>query len=78
MTTDRFIVGSQSSSPEFGVQGEKSRVNAVPLAWSAALRVRHNIVLQASIEYVLLSWCPSSFKLCFLRRVGRSGERSSP
>jgi len=34
----------------FCVQGERPRLNAVPLAWSAALRVCHLFVLQASIE----------------------------
>jgi len=54
VTTDRFILGSQGPPAGFGVQGEKLRVSAVPLAWSAALRVGRDIVVQASIEYVVL------------------------
>ncbi|KAH9059226.1 hypothetical protein EDB87DRAFT_1822886 [Lactarius vividus] len=49
-TTDRFIMGVRGPSTGFGVQGERPRVSAVPLAWSAALRVSHRIVIQASIE----------------------------
>ncbi|KAN0135844.1 hypothetical protein V8E53_006296 [Lactarius tabidus] len=49
-TTDRFILGSRRPSTGFGVPGERSRVSPVPLAWSAALRVNHNVVLQALIE----------------------------
>ncbi|KAH8985737.1 hypothetical protein EDB86DRAFT_3083324 [Lactarius hatsudake] len=50
LTTDRFIMGGRNASVGFGVQGERPRVNAVPLAWSAALRVSPGIVVQASIE----------------------------
>ncbi|KAH9051687.1 hypothetical protein EDB87DRAFT_749098 [Lactarius vividus] len=50
VTTDRFIMGARGPSAGFGVQGELSRVSAVPLAWSAALRVSRGIVVQASIE----------------------------
>ncbi|KAH9170085.1 hypothetical protein EDB89DRAFT_1908087 [Lactarius sanguifluus] len=50
VTTDRFIIGARSPLVGFGVQGEKPRVSAVPLAWSAALRVSPGIVVQASIE----------------------------
>ncbi|KAF8264358.1 hypothetical protein EI94DRAFT_1738614 [Lactarius quietus] len=50
LSTDRFILGSRSSSAGFGDQEGQTGVSAVPHAWSAALRVSHNIVLQASIE----------------------------
>ncbi|KAH9061774.1 hypothetical protein EDB83DRAFT_2552150 [Lactarius deliciosus] len=50
VTTDRFIIGARSPLVGFGVQGDKPRVSAVPLAWSAALRVSSDIVVQASIE----------------------------
>ncbi|KAH8985726.1 hypothetical protein EDB86DRAFT_3246299 [Lactarius hatsudake] len=50
VTTDRFIIGARSPLVGFGVQGDKPRVSAVPLAWSAALRVSPDIVVQASIE----------------------------
>ncbi|KAF8256840.1 hypothetical protein EI94DRAFT_293866 [Lactarius quietus] len=50
VSTDRFILGSRGSSAGFGVREEQTRVSAVPLAWAAALRVSHNIVLQTSIE----------------------------
>jgi hypothetical protein len=54
VTTDRFITVSRAPSTRAGVQGEKQRVGAVPLAWSAALRVNHDTIIQASIEYVVL------------------------
>ena len=54
VTTDRFVLGSCRPSKGFGIPGEKSRVDAILLAWSAALRVCHNIPLQTSIEYVVL------------------------
>ncbi|KAN0135836.1 hypothetical protein V8E53_006288 [Lactarius tabidus] len=50
VTTDGFVLGSRRPSTGFGVPGERSRVSAVPLAWSAALRVCHSILLQTSIE----------------------------
>ncbi|KAH9014628.1 hypothetical protein EDB85DRAFT_860137 [Lactarius pseudohatsudake] len=51
VTTDRLITNSRapSASARSG-QGAKQRVGAVPLAWSAALRVNHDIIIQASIE----------------------------
>lgn len=54
VTTDRFITNSHVSSTRTGIQGAKKEVTAVPLAWSAALRVNHDIVIQASIGYVAL------------------------
>ena len=54
VTTDRFVLGSRSPSKGCGIPGEKSRVVAILLAWSAALRVCHSIPLQTSIEYVVL------------------------
>ena len=54
MTTDELILGSCCPSTRFGVPGERTRVHAVPLAWSAALRVCRSILLEASIEYVVL------------------------
>ena len=48
VTTDRFITGSRASSSRAGT---KQRLGAVPLAWSAAVRVNHDIIIQASIEY---------------------------
>ncbi|KAI9439394.1 hypothetical protein BJY52DRAFT_1217284 [Lactarius psammicola] len=50
VVTDRCILGSPGPSAGFGVPGEKSRVNAVPLAWSAALRASRDIIVQTSIE----------------------------
>ncbi|KAH8994220.1 hypothetical protein EDB92DRAFT_1944104 [Lactarius akahatsu] len=49
VATDRGILGSSGPSTRFGVR-EKSRVNAVPLAWSAALRASRDIAVKASIE----------------------------
>ncbi|KAH9061778.1 hypothetical protein EDB83DRAFT_878341 [Lactarius deliciosus] len=48
--TDRFIMGARGPSAGFGIQGEKPRLCAVPLAWSAALRVGRCIVVHASID----------------------------
>jgi hypothetical protein len=50
MTTDRFITASCALSTQAGVRGAKQRIGAVPLAWSAALRVNHDIIIQATIE----------------------------
>ncbi|KAH8994195.1 hypothetical protein EDB92DRAFT_1944025 [Lactarius akahatsu] len=50
VTTDRFIMGAPGPLMGFGNQGEQSRVSAVPLAWSAALRVSRGIIIQTSIE----------------------------
>ncbi|KAH8977561.1 hypothetical protein EDB86DRAFT_3002349 [Lactarius hatsudake] len=50
VTTDRFITDSRRPSSRSSGQGAKQRVDAVPLAWSAALRVNHDIIIQASIE----------------------------
>jgi len=47
VTTDRFI--TESSSSRAGAR-TKQRVGAVPLAWSAAVRVNHDIAIQATIE----------------------------
>ncbi|KAI9456382.1 hypothetical protein BJY52DRAFT_563201 [Lactarius psammicola] len=50
VTTDRFVTDSRAPSARSSGQGAKQRVGAVPLAWSAALRVNHDIIIQASIE----------------------------
>ncbi|KAF8258134.1 hypothetical protein EI94DRAFT_1755521 [Lactarius quietus] len=50
VTTDRFITYPRAPSTGTGVQGRKQRVGAVPLAWSAAVRVNHDITIQATIE----------------------------
>jgi hypothetical protein len=46
-TTDSFITNSRAPS---GGHGTKQRVGAIPLAWSTAVRVNHDVVIQASIE----------------------------
>ncbi|KAF8265737.1 hypothetical protein EI94DRAFT_1804007 [Lactarius quietus] len=48
VTTDRFVIESHSSALD-GAQGAQ-RVGAIPLAWSAAVRVNHDIIIKASIE----------------------------
>ena len=48
------MTGSHSAAAHFtrsNVQGTKSRIDLVPLVWSAALRVNRDISIQASIEY---------------------------
>jgi hypothetical protein len=48
--------------------------SAVPLTWSAALRVNHDIIIQASIAYVGFV-SPLTFLILFSHlRVGRSRE----
>ncbi|KAH9054851.1 hypothetical protein EDB87DRAFT_1417561 [Lactarius vividus] len=50
VTTDRLITDSRAPPAWSGVQGAEQEVGAVPLAWSAALRVNHDIIIRASIE----------------------------
>ncbi|KAN0136738.1 hypothetical protein V8E53_005508 [Lactarius tabidus] len=50
MSTDSFITASCALSTQAGVRGAKQRIGAVPLAWSAALRANHDIIIQATIE----------------------------
>jgi hypothetical protein len=53
VTTNRVIRGSCGPLAGSDAQeGKKSQISAVHLAWSAALRVGHSIVVGASIEYV--------------------------
>ncbi|KAN0136278.1 hypothetical protein V8E53_005883 [Lactarius tabidus] len=49
VTTDRLITGSRGST-RAGAQAGKQRLGAVPLSWSAAVRVNHDIIIQATIE----------------------------
>ncbi|KAI0285715.1 hypothetical protein BC826DRAFT_1050359 [Russula brevipes] len=52
-TTDKFITGRRTVSTTFArlrAQMAGPRVAPVPLAWSAALRVCQDIIIQASIE----------------------------
>jgi len=50
VTTDRIITVSRVPSAQSSVQGAKQRVAAVPLAWSAALRVSREIIIQTTID----------------------------
>ena len=50
--TDRLITGSRGST-RFNAQAGKRRLGAVPLSWSAAVRVNHNVVIQSTIEFVV-------------------------
>ncbi|KAF8265735.1 hypothetical protein EI94DRAFT_1734856 [Lactarius quietus] len=61
VVTDRLITDSRPPSTRAGVQGTKQRVGAVPLAWSASLRVNHDIIIQASID---LDFADQSLKNC--------------
>ena len=57
VTTDRLIMDSRppsTSSARSSVRGTKGRIAPVPLMWSAALRVSRDVIIQTSIEYVLL------------------------
>ena len=50
-TTDRLITGSHGSK-RGSAQVGKQRLGAVPLSWSAAVRVNHDVVIQSTIECV--------------------------
>ena len=50
--TDRLITNARVPSAP-GVQEAMQRAQLVPLAWSAALRVSHEIIIQATIAYVV-------------------------
>jgi len=57
VTTDRLITGSRAvsaPSARMSTQRGKPRTSPVPLAWSVAARVSHDISIQASIEYVIV------------------------
>jgi hypothetical protein len=59
VTTNRVIRDSCGLLAGSDVrEGKKSQISAVHIAWSAALRVGHGIVIDASIEYVGLFWRP--------------------
>ena len=60
--TDRLITGSRGSTWA-SAQAGKQRLGAVPLSWSAAVRVNHDVIIQSTIEYVVV--CSSA---CFLAR----------
>jgi len=63
-----------ASTPAWsGSQVLKSRIDPVPLLWSAALRVHQDIFIQASIEYV--DFQPNLIPFIYLvHRVGRIRE----
>ncbi|KAN0136727.1 hypothetical protein V8E53_005497 [Lactarius tabidus] len=49
VTTDRLITGSRGST-RAGAQAGKQRLGAVPLSWSAAVRMNHDVIIQTTIE----------------------------
>ena len=53
-TTDKFITNVPARVARSGVQETMERVRAVPLAWSAALRVSHETIIKATIAYVVI------------------------
>jgi hypothetical protein len=50
--TDGLITGSRGST-RAGAQAGKQRLGAVPLSWSAAVRVNHDVIIQSTIECVV-------------------------
>ena len=50
--TDRIITGSRGST-RGSAQAGRQRLGAVPLSWSAAVRVNHDVVIQSTIECVM-------------------------
>ena len=50
--TDRLITGSRGST-RAGAQAGKQRLGAVPLSWSAAVRMNHDVTIQSTIECVV-------------------------
>ena len=53
-TTDRIITNVPARVAQSGVQEAMQRVRAVPLAWSAALRVSHETIIKTTIAYVVI------------------------
>ena len=52
--TDRLITGSRDgTSTRDSAQTGMQRLGAVPLSWSAAVRVNHDVVIQSTIECVV-------------------------
>lgn len=54
VTTDRFITNAPAGVAQSSVEEARRRVGVVPLAWSAALRVNHEIIVKTTIAYVIL------------------------
>ena len=52
--TDRLITGSHGPT---WVGAGKQRLGAVPLSWSAAVRMNHDVIIQSTIECVVLFLC---------------------
>ncbi|KAF8269504.1 hypothetical protein EI94DRAFT_1828906 [Lactarius quietus] len=50
VATDRLITDPRTLSARVSAQGTKQRLGAASLAWSAAVRANHDIIIQASIE----------------------------
>ena len=50
--TDRVITGSRGST-RASAQAGKQRLGPIPLSWSAAVRVNHDVVIQSTIECVV-------------------------
>ena len=50
--TDRLITGSRGSK-QGSAQAGKQRLSAIPLSWSAAVQVNHDVVIQSTIECVV-------------------------
>ena len=70
-TTDRFITNVHVPSAQPSVQEATQRAQLVPLAWSAALRVSHEIIIQTTIAYVV-SLCISYRPIIFSLELGES------
>ncbi|KAN0138726.1 hypothetical protein V8E53_003714 [Lactarius tabidus] len=64
VTTDSLITDSHALSAGSG--------SAVPLTWSAALRVNHDIIIQASIAYVVFVSPLTVLIVCSHPRVGQN------
>ena len=77
VTTDRFIMGFRAAAPSSRSssepQGARRRITPAPLSWSVALRASRDITIQASIEYVFVTW-RSSHSSVLVLRIGRSRE----
>jgi hypothetical protein len=79
VTTDGFIMGSRvPSRSRSSTQGPKPRIAPVPLTWSAALRVRQDIIIQASIECVLLSRGSQLINLFWFPELGEAASTYTP
>ncbi|KAN0136298.1 hypothetical protein V8E53_005903 [Lactarius tabidus] len=60
-TTDKLMTNPRVNSAQLGVQETVQRVQLVPLAWSAALRMSHEIIIRTTIAYFNMAMVLSGY-----------------